>query len=117
MKKHLESEHFKCTSACWSVPREILNKVIPGVRMLEECTHYKHSKIKSNIHTSKNNTHVTVGSIIIKYINRLSVHYPLPIFYVYKKNKWACFVMFALLSSIQYTYVIIMCKYCILSDN
>ena len=47
----------------------------------KKALHYKHITIKSNNHASKSNTHVTVGSIIIKYVNRLSVHYPLPNFY------------------------------------
>ena len=44
----------------------------------KKALHYKHITIKSSNHASKSNTHVTVGSIIIKYVNRLSVHYPLP---------------------------------------
>ena len=41
---------------------------------LEECTNQK-----SNNHASKNHTHVTIGLIIVKYVKRLSVHYPLPL--------------------------------------
>ena len=47
------------------------------IRILEEGTLLQTYYNKSNNHTSKSNTHVTVGSII-KYVNRLSVHYPLP---------------------------------------
>ena len=59
--------------------RQGLKKVILGARILKERTHYKHT-VKGNNHASKNNTRVTVGSIIIKYVNRQLVHYPLPYF-------------------------------------
>ena len=46
------------------------------IRNLEEGTLLQTYYNKSNNHTSKSNTHMTVGSII-KYVNGPSVHYPL----------------------------------------
>ena len=59
--------------------RMLLNEVIfQGVRILQEGTLLQTYQNKNNNHVSKSNTHVTVGSIIIIYVSRLSVHYPLP---------------------------------------
>ena len=85
-----EAEHFtiKCIRHGIGLPQlvgELLWYVCSSTKLYskvygssKKALHYKHITIKSNNHASKSNTHVTVGSIIIKYVNRLSVHYPLP---------------------------------------